>query len=91
MRVNSSASFGFALAALALVLPNTSALAFEKTSETVAATGNVTKASGESREQRAERLARERHRRRYRKCTEGRGCEGPAKEPATMTLLFPAG
>jgi hypothetical protein len=63
MRLNTSAGFCFALAALALALPNTSALAFEKPSEAVETPSNLGKVNRESREERAERVAREREER----------------------------
>ena len=92
MPVRTSACFCFALASFALVLPNTPALAFEKPAGAVAAPGNAVKASGETREERAERVARERQercefgrdecrerqgaRREYRRCPETRDCGG---------------
>jgi hypothetical protein len=102
MRVNTSACFSFALAALTLALPNTPALAFEKPSEVIAAPSNLVKANSETREERAERAAREREeraeraareraRREYRGCSAARDCGGSRKEPGTMALLFPAG
>ena len=91
MRVNTSACFSFALAALTLALPNTPALAFEKPSEVIAAPSNLVKANSETREERAERAARERARREYRGCSAARDCGGSRKEPGTMALLFPAG
>lgn len=93
MRMNTSACFGVALAALTFVLPNTTASAFEKSSGVAAATSEVTKVSGETREERAAREAREpqSEKRVYRRCPKGQDCRGSRKEPAAMMLLFPAG
>jgi hypothetical protein len=107
MQMSTSAFFSFALAAFTLALPGTSALAFEGPALTAAATSNVVKVRGESRQERAERRARQHHercmqvrdecherygeRRQYYRCSETRGCGGTPKEPASMTLLFPAG
>ncbi len=103
MQMSTSAFFCFALAAFTLVLPGTPALAFESP----AAKGNVIKVSGESRQERAERKARQHYercehirdrchgrygeRRQYYKCSKARGCGGIPKGPVSMTLLFPAG
>jgi hypothetical protein len=94
MRVSTSACFSFALAALTLALPNTSALAFDKSSDARAT--DILKAGGETRQERAAREAAEARelqseRQHYRRCPEGQGCSGSRKEPGAMTMIFPAG